>query len=530
MISGKTFSYKSILLKMNQQFFGVVLLLLLCLPSTFTQTEKQTKQKKGNLKGLSVCTAHFEPLVKCEEGKEPSGYHIELFKLSAANVGLTDYTIKCMQFGEMMDHLLNGGEECDMGVGGITITTERLKNGLHFSFPTYRGSLGILVKGFVNEGSTWSFLKPLHWTVWVAVGITSLIIPCIVFFIETLSCHGFIHPRDLSNGMKQAIWDSLVTLLNFGNFTVQSQEARIIVVGYGFLVLILINTYVANLAAFLTITNIESSIKSISDLLGKRVMAGGVYENRLRKQNIHVERPFDSATKYKAVDEFKKPGSNFDAVIYDEPWMTHVAGEDCTLFVLSETVSPFDYGFVFPSNSKDLTDQFSGVLVSLQENGTMTDLLESYVTIQLRDCPADEEVSETQAVHFKHMVGLWIILAACIAVSVSALSLKWLRRIRKAKAIQMSQVLPRCKTIIETVYHPHAVEKRCQIQGSKQIPSPSTGSSIDIASRTLGTSEEDFGSFQGRVHEQLRELRKDMQVLLERIECAESPNILTGEG
>lgn len=511
------------ILEMHQGFWGFLLLLFLCLPPASTQLTK------SKLRGLSVCTAHFEPLVKCEEGKEPTGYHIELFRLSAANVGMTDYTIKCMQFSEMITHLYNADPECDMGIGGITITTERWKGGLHFSFPTYRGSLGVLVKGFVNEGSTWSFLKPLHWTVWVAVGVTSLIIPCIVFFIETLSCHGFIHPRDLSGGMKQAIWDSLVTLLNFGNFTVQSQEARIIVVGYGFLVLILINTYVANLAAFLTITNIESSIKSVSDLLGKRVLAGGVYEKRLRKQNINVERTFDSATKYSAVEEFKKPSSHFDAVIYDEPWMTHMAGEDCTLFVLSETVSPFDYGFVFPAHAKELEEEFSRVLVSLQENGTMTDLLESYVTIQQRDCPADEEVSETQAVHFRHMIGLWIILAACIGVSVLALAVKWFRRARKARAIQSKQVLPRSKTIIETVYHPHAVEKRCLKQGGKVLTAPSTGSSIDIASRALGTGDEDFGNFQTRVHEQLRELRKDMQLLLERIEYSESPNILTGE-
>ncbi|GMH45671.1 hypothetical protein BSKO_13634 [Bryopsis sp. KO-2023] len=468
---------------------------------------------------MRVCTAHFEPLVTCSNATTASGYHIELFRRAAEDLNIVNYEFHCLPFGEMMSDLLVGGEKCDMGVGGITITTQRLKAGLHFSFPTYRGSLGVLVRGQVNEGSTWSFLNPLHWSVWLAMALTSLVIPVIVFIIESLSCHGFIHKQDWSRGLKQAIWDSLVTLLNFGNFTVHSQEARIIVVGYGFLVLILINTYVANLAAFLTITNIESSIKSVEDLSGRKIVAGGVYETRLRTQRIHVSRTFTSAQKDDEVELFKKPGSNYDALIYDEPWVTHLGAKDCTLFVLGDTLSPFDYGFVFPNGSKSIEEDFSRVLVALQENGTMTELEEAYVSIQLRDCPIDKEVSDTQAVHFRHMVGLWIILGVCVAMSLVGIFMKWVKRVRKARHEDANPGLKRSKTIVETAYHPHAVKKR------------------ELKTEKLGASDSDpsfciqhgfgqsFSEFQTSVNSQLRDLRDDMHMLLDRIDAAGSPNI-----
>jgi ABC-type amino acid transport substrate-binding protein len=53
-------------------------------------------------------------------------------------------------------------------------------------------------------------------------------------------------------------------------------------------VLIITNTYTANLAAFLTVDTLKSSIKDVADLQGKRVATVPSYVKRLERQNIRT--------------------------------------------------------------------------------------------------------------------------------------------------------------------------------------------------------------------------------------------------
>ncbi|GMH41002.1 hypothetical protein BSKO_08912 [Bryopsis sp. KO-2023] len=470
--------------------------------------------------GFVACTANIEPLVECnpERPQETySGYHIELFREAAAKIGLQNFTIKCLPFDEMLQDLLQGGKKCDIGAGAITLSTDRADRGIKFTHPTYRGSLGVLIKAQVQQGSTWGFLKPLHWTVWLATGLTSLVVPIVVFAVDALANESNRNGRMRWGRMRVAVWESLSSLMQCGSFTVRSQSARIIVLGYAFMILIIINTYVANLAAFLTITNIDSTVRSVSDLIGKNVGTGTVYMNRLRRNGI-VADTFASSMKAQAARELQLGQNNYDAVVYDEPWITFVAATwGCDLLSLKETFEPFDYAYALPrSANRILEEQFSRALVVLQEEGVMARLKDKFVGIEISDCPTHGEVSDTVAVRFNQLVGLWIVLGICFALSVVFLVGKWLR-IAWAMTMRSGgdgkeknlHILQRLSTLKESATNPKEFVSAFR-QASAKF-SETTEGDLAVTLKDLVETLDDFKAEQEKLRNQVKHISDAFQ-------------------
>lgn len=380
---------------------------------------------------------------------------------TAKIMNITGYNIKCLPFEEMINDIFQGGIQCDIAIGAITLNTERMQKGIIFTFPTYRSSLGVLVSAKYRHGRTWSFLTPMDWTVWLAITITALVLPIIVFMIESWSVHGFVDTDDVTSGFAQALFDSVAMILNFGNFVVKSVEGRLVVIGYGFLVLILVNTYVANLTAFLTLSHIKSSIKEIKDLPGKKVASGGGYVRALRGRGILASKTFGSAQKESMIDELVE-GSNFHALLYDAPWVRYQANQNCTIIPFVETVVEFDYAFALPRRLKAAKKNLSTTLLLLQETGVMERLDHRFVDLKQtkRNCPSIHKASVTDPVYFDQLVGLWIILAICMGISFTIALVRWGNAARKALSSEMDSrsvgKMARKRTLVVSEYHPHA--------------------------------------------------------------------------
>jgi hypothetical protein len=105
-----------------------------------------------------------------------------------------DYVRVCMGengFGDMIDDLtrksapLTPGNEtrpyyCDVGVSSITASTDREAAGIRFSRPTLRSNLAVMVMAPVKRRGMWAFFEPFELNVWVAIGLTVIVIP---FFV-----------------------------------------------------------------------------------------------------------------------------------------------------------------------------------------------------------------------------------------------------------------------------------------------------------------------------------------------------------
>jgi Ligand-gated ion channel len=83
------------------------------------------------------------------------------------------------------------------------------------------------------------------------------------------------------HGLTESMWHSISHTLSIDVFKVHSFPSRLITAAYAFLVLILTNTYTANLAAFLTVDQLDTKISKIDDLRGKAVVTIQPYLDRL---------------------------------------------------------------------------------------------------------------------------------------------------------------------------------------------------------------------------------------------------------
>lgn len=417
-----------------------------------------------------------------------------------------------------MEDIIAGGIQCDIAVGGITLTSKRIQQGVQFTFPTYHASLGALVVGSIKKGGTWSFLAPMHWTVWVALGMTSLVVPVIVFFIESWSVHGFIDTDDISNGLMQAMYDGVVMVLNFGSFAVHSVEGRLVAIGYGFLVLILVNTYVANLTAFLTLTSINSPIRKMDDLPGKTITAGAVYQRQLTRGKIDIADTFSSREKEDKVQEMLTKGG-YEALLYDDPWIRYQAGQSCRLFSFVGMLVPFEYAFALPKRLRDEVSAFSRALVHLQEVGVMLDLKAELVSYSTSlDCPDQDPVSsDLESVDFSNMIGLWIILFACVGISFALGVTKWLIaawKLTKTNSMDINNIgkSARMTMVLSSTYHPNAARQRSK---SIELARADSNKSLTVTEQITGKRLSPQSSFQ----ESCRSFQEDVEQEIESLKA-----------
>ena len=157
--------------------------------------------------------------------------------------------LQCVGFSTMISSLSNATGECSASSTGVTITSERQAAGLRFTYPTFKASLGILVKARrppfppvqsggacrvqdaaaarchartqqpssllrrralcrrlprpqrphsrpqanTAESGGWGFTRPFSWGLWLALFVTLIVFPVIIFLIEFLSLRRHVH-------------------------------------------------------------------------------------------------------------------------------------------------------------------------------------------------------------------------------------------------------------------------------------------------------------------------------------------------
>lgn len=193
-----------------RRLLGLALLLLLAALAPRAAAQSNTTASSGGLPAselsapLKVCTASWSPMVNCSAGRDPStfsGHDMDLFRQAAATLDPpiqegSGFAFACMRFSGMIADLTADNGTCDVAIAGITVTTKRQAAGILFSYPYMHAGLGMLVKTTTAAPDGWAFVKPFQWNLWLALGLTLLILPTLIFIIEFLSLKKRIHGRD----------------------------------------------------------------------------------------------------------------------------------------------------------------------------------------------------------------------------------------------------------------------------------------------------------------------------------------------
>nr|QRF71025.1 ionotropic receptor [Semiothisa cinerearia] len=218
-----------------------------------------------------------------EEGQpQYEGYCIDLIARLSETMGF-DYEIvtpKSGGFGRKLDNgtwdgvvgdLMLG--ETDMAVGALTMTAER-EEVIDF-VPPYFEQTGILIviRKPTRKTSLFKFMTVLRTEVWVSI-VAALV--CTALMIWLLDRHSPYSARNNPDAypypcreftLKESFWFALTSFTpQGGGEAPKALSGRTLVAAYWLFVVLMLATFTANLAAFLTVERMQTPVSSLEQL------------------------------------------------------------------------------------------------------------------------------------------------------------------------------------------------------------------------------------------------------------------------
>ncbi|XP_054165470.1 glutamate receptor 1-like [Oppia nitens] len=266
----------------------------------------QEKTKFDN-KTYIVTSILEEPylMMKSEETGETlkgndrfEGYSKDLADLIANNlqIGYELRLVKDGKYGSLdviSHHGWNGmvGElirhEADMAIAPLTITSAR-ERVIDFTKPFMSLGISIMIKKPVKKNpGIFSFMNPLSSEIWMCVILSYVGVSVVLFLVSRFSPKEWRYEDTLmgphvSNDFSfyNSLWFSLGAIMSQGcDVCPRSVPGRIVGSVWWFFTLILLSSYTANLAAFLTVERMVTPINSADDLAKQTEVEYGVLKH-----------------------------------------------------------------------------------------------------------------------------------------------------------------------------------------------------------------------------------------------------------
>ncbi|XP_055348050.1 glutamate receptor-like [Paramacrobiotus metropolitanus] len=165
----------------------------------------------------------------------------------------------------------------DMTIGDLSIISER-EAVVDFTIPFMNDAYVVMMKTVTGrQVRMFSFLDPFSWTLWLSIGLALMITFLIIFIVGRIAPSEWhlsnrCDPR-ATNGLvneytaEESLWFTIATLLQQGpNIEPRAVATKIAVAAWFAWSMIVVATYTANLAAFLTVNRMTSPIQTIDDL------------------------------------------------------------------------------------------------------------------------------------------------------------------------------------------------------------------------------------------------------------------------
>lgn len=180
-------------------------------------------------------------------------------------------------------------QKADLAVAPMTINYAR-ESVIDFTKPFMNLGIGILFKlPSAMPTRLFSFMAPLDVDIWLYVLAAYVLVSSTMFIVARFSPYEWINPHPcvadsdvMENqfSMANSFWFTIVTLMHQGcDLNPKATSTRIIGAIWWFFTLILISSYTANLAAFLTVERMITPIENVEDLAAQNKISYGTLES-----------------------------------------------------------------------------------------------------------------------------------------------------------------------------------------------------------------------------------------------------------
>uniref|UniRef100_A0AAQ6ICU9 Glutamate receptor n=1 Tax=Anabas testudineus TaxID=64144 RepID=A0AAQ6ICU9_ANATE len=443
-------------------------------------------------RSLIITTILEEPYVMLKKSDKAlvgndrfEGFCIDLLKELANILGFT-YEIRLVpdgkygsqddkgQWNGMIRELIE--HRADLAVSPLTITYMREKF-IDFSKPFMSMGISILYrKPNATSNGFFSFLNPMTPDIWVYILLAYLGVSCVLFVIARFSPYEWYDAHPCNPGsdvvennftLLNSFWFGVGSLMQQGSELMpKALSTRIIGGIWWFFTLIIISSYTANLAAFLTVERMDSPVDSADDIAKQTKIEYGVVKDGatmsfFKKSKVSTfekmwafmsSRPSTSLVK-SIEDGIQRVLKSDYALIMESTTIDYITRRNCNLTQVGGIIDSKGYGIGTPLGSP-YRDKISIAILSILEDGRLHMLKEKWWSGS--SC-LDEERRETGPMGIQNLGGIFIVLASGLVLSVFVAIAEFIYKLRKTAEREQRSL---CSAMVDEIRLSFTCERR----------------------------------------------------------------------
>ncbi|KAL0110153.1 hypothetical protein PUN28_013655 [Cardiocondyla obscurior] len=407
---------------------------------------------------LIVVTILEQPYVMLRSGGNFSGnsryegFCIDLLQEIARMVGFT-YRIELVPDGKYGAYDYETGEwngivrqlmdkKADLAVGSMTINYAR-ESVIDFTKPFMNLGISILFKVPTSHPARlFSFMNPLAIEIWLYVLAAYVLVSVTMFVVARFSPYEWNNPHPCHPGpdivenqfsLSNSFWFTIGTLMQQGSdLNPKATSTRIVGGIWWFFTLIIISSYTANLAAFLTVERMITPIENAEDLASQTDIAYGTLDSG-STMTFFRDSMVETYKKMWRFMENKKPSvfvptyeegiqrvlQGDYAFLMESTMLDYIVQRDCNLTQIGGLLDTKGYGIATPMGSP-WRDKISLAILELQEKGEIQILYDKWWKSPGDTCMRTEKGKENKAnsLGVDNIGGVFVVLLCGLAFAV----------------------------------------------------------------------------------------------------------------
>ncbi|XP_076288943.1 glutamate receptor ionotropic, kainate 2 isoform X7 [Lasioglossum baleicum] len=380
------------------------------------------------------------------------GFCIDLLKEIAHMVGFA-YRIELVPDGKYGVYDYETGEwngivrqlmdkKADLAVGSMTINYAR-ESVIDFTKPFMNLGISILFKVPTSHPARlFSFMNPLAIEIWLYVLAAYVLVSVTMFVVARFSPYEWNNPHPCHVGsevvenqfsLANSFWFTIGTLMQQGSdLNPKAASTRIVGGIWWFFTLIIISSYTANLAAFLTVERMITPIENAEDLAGQTDIAYGTLDSG-STMTFFRDSMIETYKKMWRFMENKKPSvfvptyeegiqrvlQGDYAFLMESTMLDYIVQRDCNLTQIGGLLDSKGYGIATPMGSP-WRDKISLAILELQEKGEIQMLYDKWWKSPGDTCMRTEKGKESKAnsLGVDNIGGVFVVLLCGLAFAV----------------------------------------------------------------------------------------------------------------
>uniref|UniRef100_A0A8C7V6T2 Glutamate receptor n=1 Tax=Oncorhynchus mykiss TaxID=8022 RepID=A0A8C7V6T2_ONCMY len=434
-------------INVTDTLFNTTLTITTILENPYVMLRPNHQEMEGNERYEGFCVDMLKELADILKFK----YCINLVGDGVYGVSGTNGTWTGM-VGELISR------KADLAVAGLTITAEREKV-IDFSKPFM--TLGISIMYRVHLGRRpgyFSFLDPFSPGVWLFMLLAYLAVSCVLFLVARLTPYEWYNPHPCLKGrcnllinqysLGNSFWFPVGGFMQQGStIAPRALSTRCVSGVWWAFTLIIISSYTANLAAFLTVQRMEVPIESVDDLADQTAIEYGTmhggstmtffqnsrYQTYQRMWNfMHSKQP---SVFVKSTEEgiARVVNSNY-AYLLESTMNEYYRQRNCNLTQIGGLLDTKGYGIGMPVGSV-YRDEFDLAILKLQEDNRLEILKRKWW--DGGKCPKEED-HRAKGLGMENIGGIFVVLVCGLLVAIFMAVLEFMWFLRQMPGTELS--------------------------------------------------------------------------------------------